>query len=218
MTKTTKSDQGKTRTLGLLKRASSLTLPDIRRVPGGADAIERLTAKGMKPNELESLTKVVVMAQIFGYDRPQDVEGFSRKSLPLFSSELRRTAHQINMIRANPFYENILDSWFPSYHWETTCENLRAYADLWDGLIRTIRTKAQYDPRGYDIRLSTKFKLLKRVVVATGSPNYELVATLLNAAYDVTGLSLTEEASALRHLWKNRMKKARYQKWALKMR
>jgi hypothetical protein len=77
--------------------------------------------------------------------------------------------------------------------------------------------RAQYDPRGYDIRLSTKFKLLKRVAVATGSPNYELVATLLNAAYDVTGLSLTEESSALRHLWKNRMKKARYQKWALKM-
>lgn len=55
------------------------------------------------------------MAQIFGYDRPQDVEGFSRKSIPLFSSELRRTARQINMIRANPFYENILDSWFPSF-------------------------------------------------------------------------------------------------------
>jgi hypothetical protein len=69
MTKTTKSNQGKTRTLEPLKRASSLTLPDIRRVPGG-DAIERLIAKGMKPNELESLIKVAVMAQIFAYNRP----------------------------------------------------------------------------------------------------------------------------------------------------
>jgi hypothetical protein len=217
MTKTTKSKQEKDFKSEAFKRASSLTLSEIKKVPGGRDAIDRLSGKGMDRSALESSIRVVVMAQIFGYDRPQDVEGFARKSLPLFSSELRRTAHRIDMIRANPFYENILNSYFPAFHWETTCEHLRAYADLWDGLIRAIRIRAQYDPREYDIRLSTKFKLMKRVAAATGSPNCELVATLLNAAYDITGLSLTEESSALGHLWNNRKRKGRYRKWARKM-
>jgi hypothetical protein len=218
MAKATKSKQEKDFKSEALKRASSLTLSEIKKVPGGRDTIDRLSAKGMDPSELESSIRVVVIAQIFGYDRPQDVEGFTRKSLPMFSSELRQTAHRIDMIRANPFYENILNSYFPSFHWETTCESLRAYADLLDSPIRAIRIRGQYDPREYDIRLSTKFKLMKRVAAATGRPNYELVATLLNAAYDLTGLSLTEESSALRHLWSNRKKKARYRKWAIKMR
>ena len=217
MTKPVRSSARRTINLEMLGRASKLTLSDIKGWPGARGQAERLIAGGMEPRTLESSIKLVVMAQVFGYDRPQDVAGFTQKSLPMFASELRRTANRIDTIRANPFYGNILDSWFPNSQWEGTCKDLRAYADLWENLIRVVRMRAQYDPREYVLPLSTKFKLMKQVAAATGSPNFELVAALLNAAYDLIDLSLTEESSALRHLWRNRQRKARYRRWASKM-
>jgi len=208
---------GENKYLGKFETGKNITLVNIKRSPGGRRPVERLINKGMEPSALESSIRFVVMAQIYGYDRPQDVAGFSQKSLPQFASELRQTAQHIDMIRANPFYGNILDSWIPSLRWEVTCKDLRAYADLWESLIRVVKMRAKHDPRAYDLRLSTKFKLMRQVAAATGSPNFELVATVLNAAYDLAGLSLTEESSALRHLWRNRNRKARYRRWASMM-
>jgi hypothetical protein len=174
----------------------------------------------MKPERLESAVQFVVLVQVMTPVKIHDVRGFSRKSLALFPQELRRTATRIEMIRGNPLYGLALKSLLPGHHWEETCKNLRAYADYSDILIRAFRQAAEDNPRNYDLRLFSKRELMDKVTEATGRPHYNKVADLLNAAYDIVDPSLSEEASALRHLWKNHVKKnnqLRYRKMALMM-
>jgi hypothetical protein len=84
---------------------------------------------------------------------------------------------------------------------------LRAYADFWDVVIRAVRQSAKDNPRKYDLRLFAKRRLMAVVAEATGAPHYNMLAELLNAAYGIVGLPLIEEASALRRLWENHVKK-----------
>jgi hypothetical protein len=197
------------------------SLGEIKKAPMGKAAIEKLVAAGAEPDRLGLAVQFVVLVQIMPGVKIQDVRGFSRESLTLFSEELRRTATHIEMIRGNPFYVMALNLFLPGPHWEKTCKNLRAYADFWDALIRGIRQAAEDNPREYDLRLFSKRRLMAEIARATGRPpHYNRLAHLLNAAYDAAGLPLREEASALRHLWQNHVKKnaqRRYRKMALMM-
>lgn len=200
------------------KRIQNLpSLSEIRRVANGSRAIERFLEAGMDSETLQIAVRAVVLAQILPSVRLQDVEGFSAKSLALFSDELRRTATRLEAVRDHIYYGTIWDSFLPGSQWKDTCKNLREHADSWEVLIRTVRKRSQDDPRQFDLRLALKRKLMMKVQKATGSPHPDWVADILNAAYDVARLSLTEEASALRHLWSKVKKKARYRKWALMM-
>jgi hypothetical protein len=139
------------------------------------------------------------------------------ESLALFSEELRRTATRLETVRDHLYYGTIWDSLSPGTQWKDTCNNLREYADFWEVLLRAVRKRSQDDPRQFDLRLALKRSLMVKVEKATGSPHTDWVADILNAAYDAAGLLLSEEASALRHLWTKVKKKARYRKWALMM-
>lgn len=193
------------------------TLSDIRKVPNGSGVLERLLEAGMESETLQIAVRAVVLAQMLPSVRLQDVDGFSAESLALFSEELRRMATRLETVREHLYYGTIWDSFSPGSQWKGTCKNLREYADSWEVLIRTVRKRSQDDPRQFDLRLALKRKLMVKVHKATGSPHPDWVAAILNAAYDVAGLSLSEEASALRHLWTKVKKKARYRKWALMM-
>jgi hypothetical protein len=196
------------------------SLADIVKAPMGRAAIEELVAAGTEEDKLEMAVRLVVFAQMLPAVRIQDVRGFSRKSLPLFPEELRRTATRIEMVRGNPFYGMAANLFLPGNHYEEICKNLRAYADFWEVVIRAIRQTAQDNPREYELRLFAKRRLMAVVAEATGKPHYNTLAKLLNAAYDSVDLRFAEEASALRRLWENHVKssnKRRYRRMALMM-
>jgi hypothetical protein len=200
------------------KRVQNLpTLSEIKKVPNGSRVLEQFVAAGMDSETLQIAIRAVVLAQILPPVRLQDVEGFSAKSLALFSEELRRTATRLETVREHLYYGTIWDSLSSGTQWKDTCKSLREYADSWEFLIRAVRKRSQDDPRQFDLRLALKRKLMVKVQKATGSPHPDWVADILNAAYDVAGLPLSEEASALRHLWTKVKKKAQYRKWALIM-
>jgi hypothetical protein len=213
------------------KRSASAPVPSqrVKQLPGFADimkapmvraAIEELVAAGMNQHRLELAVQSVVFFQIMPAVRVQDVRGFTRKSITLFPGELRRTATRIEMVSGSLFYGMVANLFMPGSHWEETCKNLRAYADLWDVLIPAFRQTSKDNPREYDLRLFAKRRLIAEVAEATGKPRYNRLAELLTAAYDAVDLPLREEASALRHLWEihvKKMAKRRYRRMALKM-
>ena len=197
-----------------------VTLADIMKAPMGRAAIEELLAAGMERDRLESAVQIVVLARLMPAVKPQDVRGLSRKSLALFPEELRRTATRIEMIRGNPLYGMALDLFLPGSHWKETCNNLRNYANFSDILIRALRKGAEDNPREYDLLLFAKRRLMAEIAKATGDPPYARLAELLNAAYYIVDLPMSEESSALRHLWETHVKKTaqrRYGRWALMM-
>jgi len=199
-------------------------LDDIRKAPNGNAAVEALVSAGVEPEKLEWAMQLVVLVHLMPpAARLQDVRGFTRKSLPMFPNELRRTARRIEIVRKNPMYAAVLNLCVPSSKWEQTCSDLKTYADWLDIVIRSMRQNAEDNPREYDLRLFSKRRLLAEVAEATGDPYCGQVAELLNAAYDLAdpeGPIRTEDASALGHLWKTHVKKnaqRRSRRWAWMM-
>jgi len=183
------------------------SLADIMKAPLGRAAIEELVAAGVAQERLEAAVQFVLFVQIMPAVRTQDVRGLPGKSLATFPEELRRTATRIEMIRRNPLYRMAADLFLPGSHWEETCKNLKAHAVFWDAWIRALRQAAKDNPREYDLRLFAKRNLMAVVAEATGKPHFNRLAELLNASYGVVDLSLCEEGSALRHLWKNHVQR-----------
>lgn len=170
------------------------TLGDIEKTPNGRAVVKDLIAAGVERKELESAIKFVMFVQIMPPPgRLHDVKGLSRKSLPLFSQELRRAATRIELVRKNPLYGMFLNLFLPGPHWEQTCDYLREYANWLDILIPAFRKGAEDNPREYDLRLFSKRRFMAEVAKATGTPHCDLVAQVLNVAYDVAGLQLSED-------------------------
>lgn len=196
------------------------SLSEVMKAPMGRTATEKLVAEGVEQNKLESALKFVVFVQMKRPARVQDVRGFSQRSLALFPEELRRTATRIEMVLGHPLYGTAANLFLPGPDWEKTCKNVRAYAEVLDGVIRAIRQSARDNPRERDLRLFAKRRLMEVVAEAAGRPHYKMLAELLNAAYGIVGLPLYEEESALRRLWGNHVKKVakrRYRRMAWAM-
>lgn len=199
-------------------------LDDIRKAPNGKATVEALISAGVDAEKLESAMQFVVFVCLMPpAARLQDVRGFSRKSLPLFPAELRRTATRLELVRKNPFYAEFLNLAVPSSNWEQTCAELRMYAHRLEIVIRSIRQNAEANSKEYDLRLFAKRMLLATIAEATGRPPFEQVAQLLSAAYDLAvpdDPPRAVEASTLRHLWtqyEDKNRKRRYRKWPMMM-
>jgi hypothetical protein len=154
------------------------SLDDIRKAPNGNAAVSALISAGVNPEKLERAMQFVVFIHLMPPAvRFQDVRGFTRKSLPLFPDELRRTARRIELIRKNPMYAATLNFCVPVSRWEQTCSDLRIYARWLELVIRGIRQNAEDNPREYDLKLFSKRRLLTEVAEATGNPHSRHVAT-----------------------------------------